>query len=75
MAQLAILKAVELVGEAASHVSAEVRDAHPEIPWRGIIGMRNRLVHGYFSVRLERVWETVTRDILRLISQLEPLAP
>ena len=37
--------------------------------------MRNRLVHGYFSVRLERVWETVTRDIPRLISQLEPLAP
>ena len=75
MAQLAILKAVEVVGEAASHVSSEVRDAHPEIAWRGIIGMRNRLVHGYFSVRLERVWETVTQDIPRLISQLEPLAP
>ena len=75
MAQLAILKAVEVVGEAASHVSAEVRDAHSEIPWRGIIGMRNRLVHWYFSVRLERVWETVTQDIPRLISQLEPLAP
>lgn len=75
MAQLAILKSVEVVGEAASRVSAQVRAEHPEIPWSKIIGMRNRLVHGYFSVRLERVWDTVKQDIPRLISQLEPLVP
>ena len=73
MAQLAILKAVEIIGEAASQVSAETRKAHQEIPWSNIIGMRNRLVHGYFDVNLERVWETVQRDIPRLISQLELL--
>ena len=75
MAQLAVLKAIEIVGEAASGVSVDLRNAHPEIPWSGIVGMRNRLVHGYFDINLERVWETVQRDIPRLVSQLEPLAP
>lgn len=75
MAQLAILKAVEVVGEAASQVSTEGKKAHPEIPWAKIIGMRNRLVHGYFNVNLERVWETVQQDLPLLIALLEPLVP
>lgn len=75
MAQMAVLKAMEIVGEAASRISSDQRSAHPEIPWSGIIGMRNRLVHGYFSINLERVWETVRRDIPRLVSQIESLAP
>ncbi len=73
--QLAILKAVETVGEAASRVGADTRDAHPEIPWADIVGMRNRLVHEYFRVNLARVWETVEEDIPRLIPQLERLVP
>ena len=75
MAQLAILKAVETVGEAASHVGVGTRDAHPEIPWTRIVGMRHRLVHGYFRVNLARVWDTVEQDIPRLIPQLERLIP
>ena len=75
MAQLAILKAVEIVGEAASRVSTERKEAHPEIPWSEIVGMRNRLVHGYFNINLQRVWETVQEDIPPLISQLEALVP
>ena len=75
IAQLAILKAVEIVGEAASRVSADTQGAHPDLPWPKIIGMRNRLVHAYFEVNLERVWDTVRRDIPALISQLEPLVP
>ena len=71
--QLAILKAVEIVGEAASRISAETRELNPDIPWTDIVGMRNRLVHGYFDVNLTRVWETVERDIPRLIGQLEGL--
>lgn len=54
--QLAILKGVEIVGEAASRVSADTKEAHPEIPWPEIIGLRNRLVHAYFEVNLQRVW-------------------
>ena len=73
--QLAIVKAVETVGEAASRVGAETKQAHPDIPWAEIVGMRNRLVHGYFDINLVRVWETVEQDIPRLIVQLEGLVP
>ena len=75
MAQLAILKSVEVIGEAASRVSPGCKESHPQIPWSRIVGMRNRLVQGYFNVNLERVWETVKKDIPRLIRQLEPLIP
>ena len=75
MAQLAILKAIEIVGEAASRVAPEFAAAHPDIPWRAIVGMRNRLVHDYAGIDLERVWETVQRDIPSLIPLLEPLVP
>ena len=71
--QLAIVKAVEIVGEAASRISAETRELNPDIPWADIVGMRNRLVHGYFDINLVRVWETVEQDIPRLIVQLEGL--
>ena len=55
MAQLAILKAVEVIGEAASHFSTSWEETHPETPWRKIAGMRNRLAHEYFDVSLEGV--------------------
>ncbi|WP_419950942.1 DUF86 domain-containing protein [Candidatus Palauibacter sp.] len=73
--QHAIIKAIEIIGEAAASVSRETREHHPAIPWREIVGMRNRLVHAYFEVDVERVWETVQRDIPQLISLIEPLAP
>ena len=75
MAQLAILKSIEVIGEAASRVSTGCMESHPEIPWSGIVGMRNRLVHGYFNVNLERVWETVQKDLPHLVHQLEALLP
>ncbi len=71
--QFAILKSVEIVGEAASRLSAETRERHPDIPWREIVGMRHRLVHAYFDIDLRLVWETVERDLPALIAQLEPL--
>ena len=73
--QLAILKAVEIVGEAASRISAGTRQAHPEVPWREIVGMRNRLVHAYFEIDLHLVWGTVQDRLPPLIAQLEPLVP
>ena len=73
--QLAILKAVEIVGEAASRLSGETKELHPDIPWREIVGMRNRLVHAYFDVDLRLVWDTVQGDLPSLIAKLEPLAP
>jgi uncharacterized protein with HEPN domain len=66
---------IEIVGEAARNISTEFKATHPEIPWSGIISMRNRLVHEYFRVSSERVWEVVNKDIPALIVLIEPLVP
>ena len=68
---LALVKLIEIVGEAASRVTAERQQAHPDIPWRDIVAMRNRLIHGYFDIDLDRVWDTVTDDLPPLLDQLE----
>ena len=73
--QLAILKSVEIVGEAASRVSAETKERNSDIPWREVVGMRNRLVHAYFDIDLRLVWDTVHDDVPALIAQLESLVP
>lgn len=73
--QQAITKALETIGEAAARVSEPTRVTHPEIPWREIIGMRHHLVHGYFEVDLDKMWDTVQNDLPTLIAKLEPLVP
>ncbi|MCX6640269.1 MAG: DUF86 domain-containing protein [bacterium] len=60
---LALLKSVEIIGEAATRVSEEVQESHPNIPWKEIIAMRNRLIHVYFDINLEILWKTVKEDI------------
>jgi uncharacterized protein with HEPN domain len=73
--QNAVLHQVQIVGEAARLVSPELRLAHPEIPWPAIVGMRHRLVHDYFRIIPERVWDVVVKDVPALILLLEPLVP
>ncbi|MDE0006169.1 MAG: DUF86 domain-containing protein [Rhodospirillaceae bacterium] len=73
--QLSVVKSIEIVGEAASRVDDEIRQAHPAIPWQDIVGMRNRLVHGYFDIDLRLVWDTVGTDLPELIGHLEGLLP
>ncbi|MFI5166782.1 MAG: DUF86 domain-containing protein [Thermoanaerobaculales bacterium] len=68
---LALVKCIEIVGEAASQTTAEGRQLAPELPWANIVAMRNRLVHAYFDVDLDRVWETITDDLPALIAILE----
>ena len=68
---LALLKDVEIVGEAAMQVTEPTRQRLPEIPWARIVGMRNRLVHAYFDINLDIVWNTVQGDLPELISLLE----
>lgn len=68
--QLSLTKELEIIGEAADKVSDEYREKFSDIPWSQIIGMRNRLIHGYFDVDANIVWKTVTEDlpnILRLL--------
>lgn len=73
MLVLAIVKDVEIIGEAASRTANATCDAHPEVPWAQIVAMRNRLIHAYFDVDLQVVWDTVTIDLPQLITVLEPL--
>lgn len=75
MRQLALVKVIEVIGEAASRVSETFRSQHPELPWRDIIGMRHRLVHDYFEIDLDQVWGTVQEDLPRLVAVLERLVP
>jgi uncharacterized protein with HEPN domain len=67
---LAVMKAIEIVGEAASRMSAEGRAALPQIPWADIVGMRNRLIHAYFDVDPAIVWKTVDSALPGLIRDL-----
>ncbi len=68
---LAIVKDIEIIGEAASRVSKEARAQFPAIPWQDIVAMRHRLIHGYFDIDLDIVWSTVTDDLSGLAAQLE----
>jgi uncharacterized protein with HEPN domain len=70
MLLFAVVRAIEVLGEAASQISAETRAAYADIPWRAIIGMRNRLIHAYFEINTEIVWQTVTQEIPVLLPQL-----
>jgi uncharacterized protein with HEPN domain len=62
-----------IIGEAASHVSLEVRTAYPEIPWRSIVAMRNFLIHEYMNHDLDLLWDTATKSVPILIDQLEKI--
>lgn len=59
---LALVRLLEIIGEAAARVPAELREQFPEIPWQQIVGLRNRLIHGYDSVDLDILWQIVSRD-------------
>ena len=67
----ALERFIEVIGEAASKVSPSTRANSPEIPWKEIIGMRNRLVHGYAAVDHDIVWNVVSADLLEMIDALE----
>lgn len=71
--QNAIIRALEVVGEAAGRVSREMRSGTPDIPWQAMIGTRNRLIHGYDGVDLELVWKVVVTDLPALVVALEAL--
>ena len=70
----ATLRNLKLIGAAATRIPESVRDAHPEIPWRTIIGTRNRLIHGYLGIDNDIVWHLVRNNVPALLVSLrEPL--
>ncbi len=73
--QDAVVRNLEILGEAARRIPAHIQQGHPEIPWRQIAGLRNRLAHGYFAVDYAIVWDIVTNELPLLKSHLEKLLP
>jgi uncharacterized protein with HEPN domain len=73
--QNAVIRSLEVIGEAAGKVSPTFRNTYPQIPWREITGMRHRLIHGYGEVRLDVVWAVVRDDLPALIAALRPIVP
>jgi uncharacterized protein with HEPN domain len=73
--QNAVIRSLEVIGEAAGKISPAVQAAHPEIPWREITGMRHRLIHGYAEIDLGLVWSVVNGKLGPLISALARLVP
>ncbi|MEK6800088.1 MAG: HepT-like ribonuclease domain-containing protein [Planctomycetota bacterium] len=71
----AVFSQIIVIGEAAGRLPREYQQRHPSIPWSDIIGMRNRLIHGYDQVQWDRVWETVTVHLPKLKATIEPLIP
>ena len=76
--QYAVIRALEIIGEAAAQVPAEVRARHPAVPWREMVGMRNVVIHNYFGVDEHVIWRTVQDDlpplkkaIARILKDLE----
>jgi uncharacterized protein with HEPN domain len=70
---LGLVKAIEIIGEAAYQISEDTRAQLPGIPWEDIIGMRHRLVHAYFDINLDILWRTVQDDLPPLIPALESI--
>ena len=73
MLALALVRLLEIIGEAAKNVPTEIREAFPQIPWSLVARTRDRLAHGYFAINLDRVWEMVSNDLPPLIKALEAI--
>ena len=70
---LSVIKDIEIIGEAASKISEETRSKFLQIPWKDIIGMRNRLIHGYFDVDIKLVWNTLKYNLPSLLKNLNEI--
>lgn len=71
--ELALIRLIEIVGEAANRLPIEDQSRYPSIPWKEIVGMRNRLVHGYDAIDLDVLWDTLRIDLPKLIEELEKI--
>jgi uncharacterized protein with HEPN domain len=71
--QLALVRVIEIIGEAASRVTRDTQSQYPQILWPQVIGMRNRLVHGYDSVDYNILWQTIEKDLPFLIANLQQI--
>jgi uncharacterized protein with HEPN domain len=66
----AVVRALEIIGEATKRVEQDIRDRYPAVPWRAMSGIRDKLIHDYVTVNLDVVWKTVKEDLPVLLLQL-----
>ncbi len=71
--QDAVIRNIEIIGEAIKNISPKLRASYPDIPWRLLAGMRDKMIHEYFGVNLDLVWETVERDLPELLKNIETI--
>jgi uncharacterized protein with HEPN domain len=69
----AVVRALEIIGEAARRLPETVRQKYPDVPWRGMAGMRDRIIHGYDTVDLQVVWDVIKKDIPHVRPQLKQI--
>lgn len=62
----AVTRAIEIIGEATKKIPMPLREQYPEIPWKGVTGMRDKVIHAYFGVKLNVLWDTTQQDLKRL---------
>ena len=70
---LSVIKDIEITGEAASKITTETKTKYDNIPWKDIVGMRNRLIHGYFEVDIKLVWNTAKNNLPQLLNSLKEI--
>jgi len=73
MVQDAVIRQIQVIGEAAKRVSPELADSHPNVPWRDMAGMRDKLVHDYFGVDVNMVWVTAKEDLPELQREISAI--
>ncbi len=73
MLQDALVRKIEIIGEAVKNISIETREKYPNVAWKEIAGMRDKIIHGYFSVDLDIVWKTVTQFIPKLKTEIDQI--
>jgi uncharacterized protein with HEPN domain len=73
MLNLSLVRLLEIIGEAAAGVSDEFKESHSSIPWHQMTAMRNRLIHGYFDVNMDVVWQTIQNDLPPLIGKINSI--